>query len=254
MRHILLPTDLSEDANNALAYARELALEFDATITLAHIQQSPGDVPELAKQAADLRAAGLTVATELHSGMPVSQLKHLIYGRDFDLVVMGCQGKQAGLGKVFGSTTTSLMDEITLPLLAVPLGATPTFPRRIMWAADRQPPIAASTLHPLFDLVDRATTELQVFHYQEKGETELPEARFKHLLSDVRYDFFYQLADGERVGGAIHEFVREHRIDLLAMLHRQSTWLSRVMVESQTRRTVATSPVPILILQETGAF
>ncbi|CAH1000709.1 hypothetical protein LEM8419_01843 [Neolewinella maritima] len=269
MRHLLVPTDFSQAADNALEYARLLATEFDAALTLAYIHAMPMDpmrIGEISSElyqdgeaaieerASRLREGGLVVHTDVQLGMPASRLKRIVFKQGIDLVVMGCQGEHYMPEQIFGSTTTELMDEVTVPIIAVPATYTPAFPRHLMWAADRRAPQRAATLYPLFELVDHATTELKVFHYQEKKESTLPSARFKELLAEVRYDYFYQLADGETPEGAIREFVRMTDVDLVALIHRQSTWLSRMMMPSCTRKSVYTSPVPVLILQEAQAL
>lgn len=265
MHHILVPTDFSVAADNALEYARLLAREFSATVTLAYVHSMPMDPMELGevsaklyqegetaitKRAQQLRAVGLAVHTDVQLGMPAARLKSIIHKQDIDLIVMGCQGQHYLPEKFFGSTTTDLMAEVIVPIIAVPSHFTPKFPQHIMWATDRCPPRRAETLYPLFELVDRATTELRVFHYQESGESLLPKREFKELLLAVRHDYFYQLADGDSADRAIQQFVQSSGIDLIALIHRSSTWLSRMILSSHARRMVWTSPVPVMILQE----
>ncbi|NJB87680.1 nucleotide-binding universal stress UspA family protein [Lewinella marina] len=265
MRHVLVPTDLSSPADNALEYARLLAEEFSARLTLVYIHSLPRDPLRIGEVSSELyqqqekalharaerlRDQGLEVDIHIQLGKPIGRLKRLIYRNPFDLVVMGCQGENQVAGRFFGSTTTALMDEVTVPILAVPAGFPPAFPRALMWATDQRPVRNAKTLYPLYELVERATTELRVFHYQESGEKKLPDERFKELLAEVRHDFFYQLADGDTVEGAIREFVQLTGVDLITVIHRQSTWLSRLIVASNTREIIWRSPVPVLILQE----
>ena len=265
MQHLLVPTDFSPAADNALEYARLLATEFSATLTLAYIHAMPVDpmrIGEISSElyaegeaaiqerAERLRSGGLVVYTEVQLGMPAPRLKAIIHKQSIDLVVLGCQGEHYLPEKYFGSTTTELMEEVATPLIAVPLRFEPRFPQHILWAADRTPPRRAETLYPLFELVDRATTELKVLHYQESDERELPEAAFEELLREVRYDYFYQLHDGDSVDRVIQKFVNSSGTDLVAVIHRGATWFSRLLRPSCTRRTVWTSSVPVLILQE----
>ena len=43
IRHILFPTDFSENADNALPYALEMACQFGAELTLFHAIEEPYD-------------------------------------------------------------------------------------------------------------------------------------------------------------------------------------------------------------------
>ncbi|MBB4079092.1 nucleotide-binding universal stress UspA family protein [Lewinella aquimaris] len=269
MRHILVPTDFSKAADNATAYAAILATEFGARITLAYIHSMPMDPMRIGEVSAELyrdgeahmnalaerlRQQGLAVEVRMELGTPAARLKSIIQHSDTDLVVMGCQGEHYIPAKFFGSTTTELMDEVAVPILAVPGDFAPAFPQKMVWTTDEISVRRAETLYPLFDLVDRAGTELKVFHYRGSKPKAFPEDRVKELLSDVRYDLFTQSNDGASVDQAIRGFVRTVAADLLAIVHRDSHWLSRVLMSSNTRRAVWTSAVPILVLQEQLSF
>ncbi len=266
MKHILVPTDFSEAAKNAVEYAKYLAIEFDAKVTLVYIHSVPvdplrigeisdevlGEAREVIKRgAARLKDTGLRVETKVVLGDTIGRLKEEIFQTGADLIVMGCQGEHYLPTRVFGSTTTTLMDEVRVPIIAVPEDFPPDLPEYFVWSTDRTPPKKATTLRPLLELVERAGTELKVFHYQKKGEDTLPYPRFKELLEGVvAYDFFSQADDGEEIEEAINEFSEMVQTDLIAVIHRRSNWLSKLMVVSSTRRTVWSSPVPVLILQE----
>ncbi|MCP9234579.1 universal stress protein [Lewinella sp. JB7] len=269
MRHLLVPTDFSQSATNAMQYAAILAREFDASVTLAYIHSLPMDPMRIGEVSAelyrdgeaqindaatDLRERGLRVEVRVELGTPTARLKSIIQNSDVDFVVMGCQGEHYIPAKFFGSTTTALMDEVSVPILAVPNDFAPAFPQKIVWATDAVPVRTTETLFPLFDLVDRATTELNVYHYRGRKAAEFPEKRIKELLQDVRYDLFTQANDGATVEQAIRGFIRTIKADLLVLVHRDSRWLSRVLMSSNTRQAVWTSPVPVLILQEQLSF
>ena len=264
MQHLLIPTDFSPAADCALAYGQALASAYGAKVTLAYIHSMPMDpmrigAPSadlyqdgevmLERLAAELRAGGLEVATEVQLGTPVARLKSIIHKQGIDLVVMGCQGRHYVPTQLFGSTTTALMDEVRTPILAVPLAYEPALPRRIVWAVDGKVPSGTAGLEPLLELAERSDQELQVFHYRQEDEPALPAAKFKELLADVPYDIYVRMDEGETVERAIRDFVDKLGADLVALIHRRSGWLNRLVVASATRRTVLTSPVPVLILQ-----
>jgi nucleotide-binding universal stress UspA family protein len=265
MRHFLVPTDFSAAAKNALRYAILLATEFDAALTLAYIHSMPMDPMRMGEISAELyadservlegiadevRHGGLRVHTNIQLGETVPRLKSIIVDSDIDFIVMGCQGEHYLPDRFVGSTTARLMEEVTVPILAVPRDFEGDFPQRIMWATDSRIGHDVSYLYPLFQIVDLATTPLQVFHYQEKGERELPDGRFREVLDEVRYDFYVQMDDGDSVDSAMRDFIHKTSVDLVAVVHRRVSWLSRVFVSSHTRQAIASVPVPLLILQE----
>lgn len=265
MEHILVPTDFSESADNAMNYAKYLAIEFGARITLAYIHSLPMDPMRVEGVSADLyregeeainrramqlKDVGLEVRTEVYLGTTVAKLKSIVHHNDIDLIVMGCQGENYLPTKFLGSTTTQLMDEVRTPIIAVPADFPPDFPEQFVLATDSQAPRGEDTLQPLREMVKKASTPLKVYHYQEKAENTLPDTTFRDALGKIDHEFFYQLDDGKPVERAITDFVEMAEADLVAVIHRRVNWLSKLMVVSSTRRTVWTSPVPVLILQE----
>lgn len=265
MRHILVPTDFSAAADNALEYARLLATEFSAAITLAYVHSMPlnttgmGDLSNelyeegeaaVKERAAQLITTGLQVNVRIQLGIPSATLISVIEEDSIDLVVMGCQGENYLPVKFFGSTTTDLMVAIAVPIIAVPIHFTPKLPEKIMWATDLTPPDKIEALFPVAELVARAGTPLMVFHHQEFGGEKLPDKAFSKLLNGISHEYFNQVADGDKIDRAILNFIASSACDLAVFIHRDSTWFSRLIVPSRTRRALWSSPVPVMILQD----
>ena len=92
---ILCPTDFSAAATNAVAYARRLTQEADATLTLMNaVEWSSGE----AASAAIVKIAG---------------------ARSVDLIVMGVSGRRGLAADLLGSTTPHVIREGTWPVLTV---------------------------------------------------------------------------------------------------------------------------------------
>ncbi|MEL7163454.1 MAG: universal stress protein [Bacteroidota bacterium] len=265
MKNLLVPIDFSEAADNALEYAKLLAIHFDAKLTLVHAHSAPRDPmrigiaseelfaeaeSRLRRAAMTLRSIGLRVEEISRKGAVVATLKAVALKEKADLIVMGCQGKGYQPGKFMGSTTTTLMDEIDLPIMAVPHNFPPALPEQFVWATDLTPPKSEKVLFPLLRLIGIAKQELKVFHYQEGSREQALNPTLKERLTGVEYDLFSQSADGEKPEEAILEFVKMIKADVVTLIHRRVKWFSKLMVGSSTRKTVWTSPVPILILQE----
>src|SRR5690606_13580551 len=140
MKKILVPTDFSDQAFNALKAAAGIARKSNAEIVLLHIIDLPQetmdmiqpgyDLPEIMffKQHAETRLTQIALSPEL-SGLTVSQILKL--GRTFnevtivakdnniDLIVMGSHGASDFKELFIGSNTEKVIRTSEIPVLAI---------------------------------------------------------------------------------------------------------------------------------------
>ena len=111
MQSILVPTDFSDNARNALNYAAQLAQKMNASIVLLHAYMLPtpvSEVPymmvnveeiqkeneEMARQATEkLQAQGIRASYLVRLGFPSDEIELVTEDQPVDLVVMGMRGK-----------------------------------------------------------------------------------------------------------------------------------------------------------------
>jgi len=140
MKKILVPTDFSDQAFNALKAAAGIARKSNAEIVLLHIIDLPQetmdmiqpgyDLPEIMffKQHAETRLTQIALSPELN-GLTVSQILKL--GRTFnevtivakdnniDLIVMGSHGASGFKELFIGSNTEKVIRTSEVPVLAI---------------------------------------------------------------------------------------------------------------------------------------
>ena len=141
IRTILVATDFSPDADEALSWAADLGTRFGARVTVVHVMEplAPGlpagytvaGLPERSVIAAELsqhldRIArtmqaeqGRAVDQELLSGSPPAAIVKLAGEGRFDLVIVGSHGR-TGLKRVLmGSVAERVMRHAPCPVLIV---------------------------------------------------------------------------------------------------------------------------------------
>jgi universal stress protein A len=168
IRNILVPTDFSEPAAAAMAYAKTLAVEFNSRLHVLHVVATPqvgwaaetlayswptlladletSALTQLRKQIPgdDPIASRATLVTAI--GVPVEQILEYVATNGIDLVVMGTHGRGL-VGHMFlGSVAERIVRRSTVPVLTVHGGPAATQARAPGQAADaaiRRPPLAA---------------------------------------------------------------------------------------------------------------
>ncbi len=137
-KKILWATDGSENADRALALAKSLASEADATLTIAHVVQkiaTSGDTAlgwyadedqveaKVTQIASELSDEGLNVSLKIvkHVGpQPAHEIADLAREAGVDLIVVGTRGHSAISGLILGSVTQRLLHVAPCPVLGVP--------------------------------------------------------------------------------------------------------------------------------------
>jgi nucleotide-binding universal stress UspA family protein len=134
IRSILVPTDFSEAADQALDYAIELAEKVGAKVTLLHVWQlsayaSPSS--ELAKGiehdlsrdleavAAKKVARGVTIERALRCGVPYVEICEAATDLGADLIAMGTTGKTGLEHFLLGSVAERIVRTSKVPVLTV---------------------------------------------------------------------------------------------------------------------------------------
>jgi nucleotide-binding universal stress UspA family protein len=152
--HILIPTDFSETARDALRTARDLAKDTQARLTIAHVvpdvwqqawvaeagievasvQQAwvDGGKNQLKALAEEEGLRGASVATVVLIGSPHTAIAEFVDTHNVDLMVVGTHGHGPIRRFVLGSVAERLIRAAHCPVLAVPhesLRASPSVAR-----------------------------------------------------------------------------------------------------------------------------
>jgi nucleotide-binding universal stress UspA family protein len=141
IRKILVATDFSEDAEQALELALDLGRTYGAKVTLLHVCQLPayafftgglyaptpelvGDVirdadAQLRAVAERLAARGLSVEPVRLTGEPAELVPQYADDHEFDLIVMGTHGRRGLKRMVMGSVAEHVVRVAEMPVLTV---------------------------------------------------------------------------------------------------------------------------------------
>jgi nucleotide-binding universal stress UspA family protein len=142
IQNILVPTDFSQPADAALAYAKALSGRFGSRLHLLHVVAVPYLYPTGAESSAfpmtqlmtDVEAASRSTIEELvtrfglpadrvtlHTpiGMPVSSILETIADERIDLVVMGTHGRGMVEHLLLGSVAERIVRRSPVPVLTV---------------------------------------------------------------------------------------------------------------------------------------
>ncbi len=270
VRRLLIPTDFSLNALNAVKYGIQFGRALKSKITLYHTTHIPV-----------LTSAEMAVATSLieeekdalirleqlkksmmeefayqeidvllSTGFAVDEITKLSRNEKIDMIVMGTKGA-SGLSEILiGSNTADVIEKCSCPVLAVPAEAIFKQPSKIVFAtnyADND----FQTLYLLAEMFKPFNPEIVVLHVEAKGDHKT-EARmldwFKgQVLTNIPYDnFSFHSVFGESIEDTVHDFIVSNGVDLLSVSTRKRNFFDKLTSRSLTRKLAYHTDMPLL--------
>lgn len=258
MKKILLPTDFSENAFNAIRYAVQLFQHEECTFYLLntytpvlydsdYILHSPASSLSLDELYKANSEKGLQKVKDLikeefsnshHHYELISsfsllneEIKDQVSSKHIDLIVMGTQGATGAVQILFGTHTVHAIRRATCPLLAIPSGCKYSTPRNILFPTDYEINYTAEHLRLLKHLALANESIIHVLHVvfgvplgekQEKAKKLLA-----NYLNDTSHQFYIQ--EKNTVTEGIYDFQKDHNIDLLVMISNKHSFFENLL-------------------------
>jgi len=258
MNSIIVPTDFSKNADNALNYATELAKLLEATITLLYIDSSsekPG-INDSRQLETTIQSKDINVKMELciRSGQVDEVITETVKKKNADLIIIGISETGVFEETILGSNAVEIIRNLSAPVLIVPLKAKFKIPTKMVFATDY---LELKNDQPLFALLNFVTLFksklfiVNVMKEDEKTSSKKVAAiiNVKKIFNRVALSFYYPYDDD--VVNGINEFVLETDSDIVAMIPHKHNVFYRLFNLSHTKKMVFHSNnVPILALPE----
>ncbi|MDX2359687.1 MAG: universal stress protein [Crocinitomicaceae bacterium] len=270
MKSILLTTDFSDNARNALDYAIGV-FGIDANYTLLNTFVEPSSTTSvmvsiieflqkeskegLLKQKGALEEAfpGLNLSLQSQYGDLAVVINKMSDAAHFDYAVIGTKGASAVENFFIGSNTLNVVKTVKMALLVIPENSKYTGLNKIALAADFQPTDESELMKPLTYLAKAKDSELLIVNVRSgEGGANYDEAmegfELHNVLEGVQHSFYSKEHDDVVAG--IEEFVKEEKADVLAMIARKHTFFERLFNKSITKQISMLADIPLLILHE----
>ncbi|MBC3541151.1 universal stress protein [Rufibacter sediminis] len=272
MKTILVPTDFSSIAANAVQYAASLVRQKGGRLLLVHTVDfstavSPEGVPlipfdaqliEDAEEALQLMAQNLRaehgfafeVETFCLYGPLIPLLNEQVKTQAVDLVVMGTHGESNLLDKLMGTNASSYIKEALCPVLVIPANVPFAPVRHIAYASDFENEETVY-LKQLFQLASFLGSEVNIINI--KSEKQLDLVSDNQVLKSIHKHFpnnkytIAQFQNDDIIAG-LKGFVRENQMEVLAVSIQDRDWLEELFHHSITKKLALQAFVPLLAL------
>lgn len=278
MRRIILPTDFSDNAWNAISYAVQLFENEPCEFYFLHtyvpafyrVDYAIGGPAYSGIDDAMIQAtiSGLETTVErvkkeypndkhtYHQhyafNLLTDEVKELCGKADIDLIIMGTKGATGAERILFGSNAVFMMRKVDTPLIVVPGTYTFKKPEKVLFPNDFLVVPEQEDLRPLLDLLQRFEARLEVVHVEEDRDLSRTQVNNKYLLherlGESDYDF-REIKDAYMPDG-IKDLVHEGNYDMLVMMNRKHSFLERLLLRQNVDTLGFEVEIPFMVLRE----
>ncbi len=278
MKHILLPTDFSDDAYGASAYAFQLFSDTACRFYLMHtyapaiyraeyVIHHPGQVGfgdvyqtlamnklQEAKKKLGEKLQNPKHDMVLHTAFNtlVDEVQETVKNEGIDLIVMGTQGATGAKEIFLGTNTVHVMKKTKVPLLTIPPNTAFEKIKKILFPTDYEVDYTAEQLEIMKYIALEHDSSIEIMHvstgYELTKEQQKNKARLKAIFNELPHRFHDW--PSEEIITAINNFQSGHGAQLLAMIRNKHTFIERLFVEPVVKKIGFHTTIPFLIIPQ----
>lgn len=281
MKNILIPTDFSSNALNALNYALDLFAKEKCTFYLMNAFQlnyftehsltlpDPTEPTyEQAKEISEFRlekiVAEITMTDDNSNyrfemissfNSVLDAVKQMVDKKDISLIVMGTKGETNAATIFFGSNAENIMEKIqNCPVLVVPKDA--VFQKEtkmeIVFATDLQTSYKYLEFESLISIAKHIKAVVRFLHILENGKLNSEQENNKEKLmgnfNEVESTF--HTLTNIKVSNGILSFIESRESNMLALLYKKRNFLNEIFSNSVVKEVGFKPKIPVYVIHE----
>lgn len=274
MENLLIPTDFSNNAYNALFHASRLMKGEACTFYILNVYnsftplQKPISSSDISKHLEEESLEGLqsvlhrirtddadlkhTFMTLSKRGNLVDIVSEIVKKEKIDFIVMGNSGRSEVQAIFMGSNALDLTTKIKqCPILTIPKEIDFIPPKEIAFVTDYGRPYDAGLLQPLLYLAERYKSKIAVMHINESETLNKNQTVNKGVLMEYLSPFesnFNWMPLFKSKATAINTFLEELEIGMLAMVNYEHSFLERMTREPVIKKVGFDNNIPFLVI------
>jgi len=278
-KKILLATDFSKNAWNAISYALKLFKDKECDFFILNTFKLSGYLkgiitPQPGETNYDNAKAesedGLTRVLRMityreennskHTFSTISVLNNLLDAikdvveeKDIELVVMGTKGETDTKSLLFGSNSIDAMEKVrNCPVLVVPQVTDNRPPNEIVFPTSYKTHFKRREFNHLIEIAELSGAAIRILHVSEEDELNEDQLGHKELLEEyfegLEYSF-HSLSDLS-VKDALHSFVESRGSDMITFINKKHSLFGSFLTKPLVKDVVTDSDVPVLVMHD----
>ena len=268
MKKILLPTDFSENAYNAIRYAVQFFKKESCTFFLLNSIHNADFImhSSLYDMYQKLSQEGLQNLEQrieeefpnpLHSFKRVStfnllheEIKERVNNKQIDLIVISSRGDRDGGELLFGSNTAHAIRIAKCPILTVPTSIKYSPIEQILFPSDFKLTLCELQLSFLKETAENNKSKINILHECFGQEITENQENVKNAIDDyfAKIPHSFQESSVDSVMDSIYQFKEKYPVQLLAMVKNKHSFIEKILFRSTVKEVAFYIKLPFLIL------
>jgi len=276
MKRILLPTDFSENAYNAIKYAVQLLKQEECMFFILHayspIVLSAGGMydsysamsfQKIAQENAETKLTELeeTLLKEFPSSkhtftfkasfnLLISEMITIAEEKMIDFVIMGTQGATGAIEVFLGTHTMFAIKKMKCPVLAVPANFEYEAPTEILFPTDYKINRKNKYFSILRNLCIDHLSKLHILNVYYGIPLTEEQENLKTFLNTYFIDSnpMFHIAEDNDIIGAVEKFQIRTKVNFLVMFHNKHTFFENILFKPVINQLAYHTHVPFLVI------
>jgi len=273
MKTLLVPTDFSKNATQALHYAAGLASQVRGKLIIMHIINLPivpiessvvfrpdpaleqdykKKLDKIAKKLQGENGFLFEVETVCRYGYLLVSLNELVSAKAADLVVMGTYGANNLVDKLVGTFTAEFIKQARCPVLVIPAKAKYTGINRIVYASDfeKKESIFMRQLSKFTEALEAKISIVNVQTKCQKDNVSDEQLRRKVTRYFPATNYGIVQVQYNNVVEGLRKFLQENKADVLAIAIQEHSFLEELFYKSVSTELIYHPTLPLLALPQ----
>lgn len=277
MKKILLPTDFSDNARNAINYALNLYKDKNCKFYLLNTYTPIiynydyrmsangylGDIVDIIKESSLEKLNGIEKELkekfnnskhqfEIISSFSLltDEIKDVVDKYSIDLIIMGTKGATGAKEILFGTNTIHVIKKSKCPVLAIPDGYIFEELKDVLFPTDYNIDYSVKqmqTLKTITEIFDSKIHVINVSHGIDLSETQnINKATLEKLFTSVKYASYR--VDDQPILQAINEFQKSTYIQLLMMINNKHSFFENLFFKPIINQIGFHLNIPFLVI------
>lgn len=280
MLKVLLPTDFSENAWNAISYALEFLQDQECSFYLLHTYTpafyrmdylvggpsfsaipDPGIDDSLNGLNKTMKKIRSQYDNPRHTFQAVSafnlltdEINKLARDKDLDMVIMGTKGATGATEIFMGTNTVYVIRKAGIPVLVIPEEASYSPLRKILFPTDYWTRYNEDELEVLVNTAKFYESDITVLHVKEEYDlTDDQKENKNHIalcFSQVNHHF--EELKGALMPNAIMDYIDDQKCEFLVMMNRKHSFFERLLLKQNIDQIGFQVQIPFLVIPDTA--
>ena len=277
MRTILIPTDFSDNAMNAVRFALELFKYEKCVFYIMHAYQDDiysddllitrETLDEITKITKEKSKAQLeAILTEIQKISPnprhrytsissnnilIDEADKIVVEKNVDVILMGTRGKTNDRKLTFGSQTLQVLKYVQCPVLAIPENYKYTQPKHVLFPTNYLIPYKRRELKLLCEMLSPFRATIDVIYVSKSNKLSIRQEDNQAFMKEAlcKNEINFKTIDNKNIIEAIHDYINEFPIDMLVMVNTRHSFLENILYQSSIDKLSLELKIPFLAMQ-----